>query len=140
MVAGFNFVRVQQFHNHGCAVACIAMVTRKSYGSVLRRIFPKALIHDYIYPLVDLCMNVYEIDGWLRKLGVRTRLTHSMSGPTPSRSGIVLFDWHHGNWSHGVVWDNSAKRYLDPAGPALRYDIYKRAFERSDFPIVSIIG
>jgi len=115
--------RVQQLDDDGCGLACVAMVTGKTYPSI-RRDYPDGVDGTHLRHLRRL-LRKHRAGCGDRMIPLRTRQPSDL----PFDAIIKINPRQDGKEWHWVIWDHRRRRILDPKNPPykrLRYVSYVR--------------
>lgn len=135
----FPIQRMEQRDDHGCAIACVAMVCGISYERAKQEFFPR----ERAETLADdkrLMMNGEQMMRVIRKLGYSCVARSGFKEhKLPS---IVVFDWKTPNsGTHAVVWDPFRECFLDPGYDwPLSSKRYMQNWRRSNYASVIVTG
>lgn len=103
---------VRQRHQRGCASACLAMLTGKTYYQVLNYLHPKRKRNKRGY---DVAIGHKEFFYALSKYGFKPELdwvADITKLEVPAVLAVHLSEVD--NNLHAVLWDSKEKRILDP--------------------------
>lgn len=95
---------IRQAHSSGCAIACAAMIARRSYAE-MHALSGKS-------SRCDKSLWDHEIVELLERCGVKSEFKerHVLD----HHPAILMFDWPQSTLTHCVVWDPSQAAFLDP--------------------------
>lgn len=109
--------RVQQRHNNGCFIACLAILLGKTYEEAFKVVYPnRDCPLDYENPNVGLSPEVsLEI---IKKIGLKPKKSSLTRLKSLKRTALVLLRWRDApTLLHGIVFDASRQIFLDPSTP-----------------------
>ena len=108
--------RIKQWANEdGCGIACVAMVSRRTYAEVRKRMFPNGEVTR-----TDASMLRDALERFGCTVAPRIRKMTMHYSKLPFDAILEVARHKDGSW-HWVVWDSRRKRILDPSCPAARY-------------------
>lgn len=105
--------RVIQRNEHGCGVACVAMIASVSYRRALRAVFGKN-------PPPEHSTETQDIKSALRKLDVKTAsrlMPFRGKRPADLKGQAILYVNDRIDSGHWIVWDYARQCLLDPYEP-----------------------
>lgn len=106
---------VEQIHNSGCFIACVAMLLNKSYNQALKLIHPKKY-HRYVdnrWKRVGL--EPEKAIKKLPRLGLKVTRTNINRIRKLEKNALILVRWNYDpTLLHGLVYDHKRKTILDP--------------------------
>ena len=112
-----SFRHVQQDHESGCFVACVAMILKVPYWQAVRIIHPHINVNSCAYSLHNLCLPLEESIKRLTRLGVRLKPARTRKLGSLSRDALLIIRWAmEPSRMHAVIYDHNKNRILDPAG------------------------
>ena len=123
--------RVEQLHDTGCAVACVAMVTGISYT--------KAALHVKGRRSGNLAAYWSEMMSGVRALGYTCRMgTDFRAKKLPA---ILMFRWFNSDDYHCVVYDPEfGGRFFDPSAAAMGSQFYMEHWRRNGRESLVVTG
>ena len=134
---------VRQLHDHGCAIATIAMVTGAGYQNVLRRAFPRGFKKVKSGRSVDIGLTPYRMVRVIQSYGLKARVARR--NWVLQNTSIMLFDWFPTtdlvSGTHAVVWVPGQSKILDPGWiNNLGTDFYVRRWMEGGCSTIEIQG
>ena len=116
---------VRQEHSSGCFIACVAMLLGLTYEESFRLIHPDKNpldIDRWGFPELHNPYAAFTIDQALSKLpdlGIQTKLAKSIHLDKlvkSDKTALIVIRWEDAiHAAHGLVYDGSQKRILDPS-------------------------
>ena len=103
--------RVKQLDEDGCGLACVAMLTARTYPAV-RKDFPDKINGTHLRDLRAI-MRHYGVKCGERLIPLRTRKPSDL----PFDALIKINPRVGGKEWHWVIWDQRRRRILDPKVP-----------------------
>jgi hypothetical protein len=106
--------RVEQLHGNGCFIACLAMLKGITYEEAFKLIHPdKDMAAISYYDRIGLTPE--ESIQRLEQLGLGPVHRPLRQLRNLRRTALLLIRWEHApTLLHGVVFDASTKKFLDP--------------------------
>jgi hypothetical protein len=101
--------RVFQKHDHGCGIACVAMLAGCSYDEARVAIFGDTAIDATSLEDLQLALSYFGLQPADRAIPFWEARYNQLSQPAL----LITNPDQHGNW-HATVWDPGRRRILDP--------------------------
>ncbi len=108
---------IRQYHEYGCIIACVAMLSGLTYKQAYSHIFP----HKKPKKLRGIYVRD-EFFNRLMKLGLKVRkVKPAKSYKENALVAVVHPIYAYPEGFHGVVWSKDSERFLDPYPTPRRY-------------------
>lgn len=134
----FPIRRIEQGDDHGCAIACTAMVCGISYDRAKQEFFPHSHA-EFLRDDKNLHVDHKRMMSVIRRLGYTCTFEENfMSYKLPS---IVMFDWGFSPGTHAIVWEPWRECFLDPGYDwPMNNKTYMKFFEKKKYGSVILTG
>lgn len=124
--------RIHQMHGDGCFIACVAILLGISYEDSFRRLFPNKIMRTDSYWESNIALTVEQSLDMLPHIGIQLQKTNLRNVKLlKGRTSFIILRWkNEPNLSHGLIFDGSSGKFLDPVFyPPLNHSTYNRNLE-----------
>lgn len=127
-----------QGDDHGCAIACVAMICGLTYERCRAEFFPR---RTKFKDDKTMMVNADQMMRVIRRLGYSC-IHVDGSFKQHKLPAIVLFDWRTVPEStHAVVWDPFRSTFLDPGYDwPMSSELYMKNWRRSNYASIVVTG
>lgn len=109
--------RVQQLHDNGCFIACVATLLEISYQDAFNKLFPGKAMPDPNDYGSEVGLMVEESLKLLPQIGLQLQPAKLRNVKSlRKRTSLIVLRWKHmPDLSHATVFDGNTGNFLDPA-------------------------
>lgn len=120
-----SFQKINQFHKSGCLIACLAMITKRSYKEICYEMFPD---RPYLMcsNVINVGTNLAYLPLILKSFNIKFELSDIKDLSLLKKNALIILNWRNQpTLSHCVLFDKETLSIIEPSSKLSRICSFK---------------